>query len=355
MNKNNIRYEKLLEIIELQTEVVQQGLDLSSIMNIVVERSQIITNSDGACIELVEKNELVYSAVSGLAERFLGLRLYKEHSLSGECINIGKILISNDIEKDNRVNKVACRQVGLRSMIVVPLSFKEDIVGVLKVLSSNTDHYDDEVVRILELVSELIGAAMFSALKNEESEIIHKATHDFLTGIPNRSLFYDRLRQSLSHAQNKDEKFGIIILDMDGLKETNDNYGHRAGDAAIKEIALRIKNTLRESDTVARLGGDEFGVIAANTIDCNSISMLIERIYNEISKPFVFEDIKIELKASAGYSIYGEDGNELDHLIEKADKSMYESKRIRKGLGNVRNLSFNEKELNEDVTNLSLC
>ncbi len=79
-----------------------------------------------------------------------------------------------------------------------------------------------------------IGAAIFSALKNEESEVFHKATHDFLIGISNRSLFYDRIRQRLSQVKRKNEKFGIIMLDMDGLKETNDNYGHRTGDAAIK-------------------------------------------------------------------------------------------------------------------------
>lgn len=332
MNQNNISYKKLLEIIELQTEVVQQGTDLGSIMNLVAQRAQTITHADGACIELVAKNELAYSAASGLAERFLGLRLYIENSLSGECIKLGKILISNDIENDSRVNKIACRQVGLRSMIVVPLSFREEVVGVLKVLSAKTDHFQEESIKILGLISELIGAAMFSALKNEESEVFYKATHDFLTGISNRSLFYDRLRQRLSQAKRKNEKFGIIMLDMDGLKEINDNYGHRTGDAAIKEVALRIKHSLRESDTVSRLGGDEFGVIASNGEDCNKLSVLIKRIYSEILNPFAFEEHKIELKVSAGYSIFSEDGSELEDLIEKADKSMYEAKRIRKGL-----------------------
>lgn len=122
------------------------------------------------------------------------------------------------------------------------------------------------------------------------------------------------------------------MMDMDGLKEINDNYGHRTGDAAIKEVALRIKHSLRESDTVSRLGGDEFGVIAANGEDCNNLSMLIKGIYSEISNPFAFEEHKMELKVSAGYSIFSEDGSELEDLIEKADKSMYEAKRIRKSL-----------------------
>lgn len=336
MNQNSVSNDKLLEIINVQTEVAQQGMDLSCIMELVTHRTQQITNADGASVELMENNELVYSAASGLAEKFLGLRLDMEKSLSGECIRARIPLISNNIETDDRVNRNACRKIGLSSMIVVPLVYRNDVVGVLKVLSKNVGHFKEEDIKILELMSGLIAAEMFGAMKNEESELFHKATHDSLTGIPNRSLFYDRLRQRLSKAMRKEENFGIISLDMDGLKEINDNYGHRAGDAAIKEIAIRIKGSLRESDTVARLGGDEFGIIASSVSDRNAIRTLIHQIDYEITKVFDFEGQKITLKASIGYALFSEDGIELEVLIEKADKSMYEMKKERKGPGNVR-------------------
>lgn len=259
-----------------------------------------------------------------------------ENSLSGECIKSRSLLISNDIEDDSRVNKNACRRIGLKSMIVVPLIFRGDVVGVLKVLSAKAGHFNEESIKILELVSNLIAAAMFSALKNEENELLYKATHDFLTGVSNRSLFYDRFRQKLSQSQKTSENFGIIMIDMDGLKEINDLYGHLAGDAAIKEVAERIKLTLRESDIVSRLGGDEFGVIAANPKERHQLVTLIERVDGEVSKPFTYEGKEINLRVSAGYAIYSEDGSEREALIEKADKVMYEAKRIRKGMGNVR-------------------
>lgn len=336
MGQNSISDDKLLEIINVQTEVVQQGMDLSNIMDLVTRRTQLITNADGASVELIEKQELVYSAASGLAERFLGLRLGMENSLSGECIKAGVPLISNDIECDDRVNKAACRQIGLNSMIVMPLIYRNEVVGVLKVLSAKACHFNDGDIKILELMSGLIAAAMFNAMRNDESELFHKATHDSLTGISNRSLFYDRLRQKLSQALRKHEEFGIISLDMDGLKEINDNYGHRAGDAAIKEVALRINSTLRESDTVSRLGGDEFGIIVANVTDRNGLTSLIQRLDREIAKPFEFEGQKVTLRASIGYALFNEDGTELDVLIEKADKSMYAVKRAHKGLENIR-------------------
>ena len=123
---------------------------------------------------------------------------------------------------------------------------------------------------------------------------------------------------------------------MDGLKEINDNYGHRAGDAAIKEIASRIKMTVDKLDTVSRLGGDEFGIIITKVVDRNDIPSLIKRIDYEITRPFEFEGIKINLKASIGYAHFKEDGIDIEVLIEKADKSMYEVKRRRKGLENIR-------------------
>lgn len=325
-----------MEIINIQTEVVQQGIDLSSIMDLVTQRSQQITNADGASIELIEKDELVYSAASGIAKKFLGLRLNIKNSLSGECIKSKLPLLSNNIEIDDRVNKEACRQIGLNSMIVIPLISSGTTVGVLKVLSKSVDHFSQESIKILEFMSDLIAAAMFNAIHNNKSELFYRATHDYLTGISNRASFYDRLRQKLSQALKYNDTFAIIALDLDGLKEINDNYGHRAGDAAIKEVASRISNKLFSSDTLARLGGDEFGVIVEKSISRDDIKSLIQQIDTEITKPFEFENQDILLKASIGYALFNEDGVELEDLIEKADKAMYEEKKSRKNARFIR-------------------
>lgn len=333
MNQKKISNHKLMEIINVQTEIAQQGLDLGNIMDLVTEKTQKITEADGACVELIQKEELVYSAASGIAEKFLGLRLGVENSLSGECIKAKTALISNDIEKDDRVNKDACRQIGLNSMIVMPLICRDDVVGVIKVLSKKVNHFNDENMRILELISGLIAAEMFSAMKNEESELFYQATHDSLTGISNRSIFYDRLRQKLSMSLRKSESFGIISLDMDGLKEINDNLGHRMGDAALKEIAVRMAHSIRQEDTVSRLGGDEFGIITGAITNRDDVKAMIRRIDDEIKKPFEFEGKEVKLSASIGYALFSEDGIEIEVLIEKADKSMYEVKREKKGVG----------------------
>jgi len=116
---------------------------------------------------------------------------------------------------------------------------------------------------------------------------------------------------------------------MDGLKRINDNYGHRAGDAAIREMALRITRIPRKSDIVARLGGDEFGVILGEISDRGDVLTIVERVSQETDKTFRFEGRTMELTASIGHAQFPEDGKDVDALLEAADRSMYQMKRTR--------------------------
>ena len=330
MGQVNFQNDRLIEIINIQTEIAQLGSDLTSIMNLVTKRAGQLTVSAGASIELIQADELVYSAVSGGAESFLGLRIPIGNSLSGQCITQKIPLISNDIELDERVNKEACRKIGIRSMIVLPLIFRASVVGILKVFSDQPDHYKEDDSKTLELMTGLIAAAMYTAMQTEDNALFYKATHDSLTGIANRSLFYDRLRQKLAQALRLHETFSIISLDMDGLKMINDTYGHRFGDAALTELAGRVSKVLRDTDTWARLGGDEFGIIVSSVNEANDVKQLIKRIDEVLCKTFEYDNIAIPLKASIGYALFSQDGIELEMLIEKADQAMYASKRAKK-------------------------
>ena len=199
----------------------------------------------------------------------------------------------------------------------------------MKIVSTTTHAFTARDVRVLELMSELIAAAMYYAARNETSALYQQATHDSLTGLANRSLFFDRLRNRVSPGRRQLEPLGILIADMDGLKRINDTYGHRAGDAAIREIALRISRIPRKSDIVARLGGDEFGVILGEISDRSDLLMIVERISQQTDQPFRFEGRIINLTASIGHARFPEDGNDVDALLEAADRSMYKMKRNR--------------------------
>jgi diguanylate cyclase (GGDEF)-like protein len=323
------RNERLLEVIRTQTEIAKVGLDLGGVMALVARRAQELTGASGAVVELAEGEEMVYRAASGVAEKQLGLRLRRDGSLSGLCVKTGEPMVSEDTALDPRVDRAACERVGLRSMVVAPLRHNDNLVGVLKVLAGVPHAFGPEDVETLQLMSELIAAAMYHATQYQASGLFHQATHDALTGLPNRALFYDRLRHGLARAGRASERLGILFLDMDGLKPINDHFGHKAGDAALRQVAARLRKVSRQSDTVARLGGDEFGVVLTHVFDRAGVATHAERMAESIAAPFELEGQPIQLGASVGSALFPEDGQEVEVLIDKADQAMYREKRGR--------------------------
>ncbi|HSC80001.1 MAG TPA: sensor domain-containing diguanylate cyclase [Chitinolyticbacter sp.] len=320
---------QLLKIIEIQTEISKLGFDLGEVMALVVERTVTLIGADGAIIELAEGDEMVYRATSGLATPHLGLRIKQANSLSGECIRSGNFLRCDDSETDPRVDREACRQVGLRSMLVWPLKHQGTTVGVLKAVSALPNSFGKADEELLTLLTEVIGAAMYFATKYADNDLFHQATHDNLTNLANRSLFMDRLRNVLLRSTREQRAAGLLMIDMDGLKQINDTYGHRAGDAALKELAQRIQRASRQSDLVARLGGDEFAVVLAPVDAPDGVERAVQRLQLAIAPPFSFDEAKLCLRASIGAAQFPGDSEQLENLLEIADQRMYQIKRAR--------------------------
>ena len=217
-------------------------------------------------------------------------------------------------------------------MIVSPLIGRKSVVGVLKLQSPQPRAFSEEDIQTVKLMSELIGAAILHATDHERMEIesrelFIRATQDSLTGLANRSLFFDRLRQQIAVAKRDQTRIGILLIDMNNLKALNDNVGHHAGDAALKELGARITSATRATDTVARLGGDEFTVILPSIHAREGAEMSSKRIKEFIQAPFSHDGMQCPLSASIGIAIYPDDSEEIGALIEKADADMYECKR----------------------------
>ncbi|MCG7221028.1 sensor domain-containing diguanylate cyclase [Acinetobacter sp. AG3] len=307
--------KQLLSVIQTQTAIAKLGLDINAVMTLVAEQVQLITHAKGAIVELAEEGDMVYRAVSNGANQFLGLRLKMDSSLSGLCIAQNTTLYCKDSETDERVDREACRRVGLRSMAVVPLIHCDEPIGVLKIYSERVNAFKESDINLLTLMSELIAAAMYHASKFGAQELYKLATQDQLTGLANRALFLDCLRQGVEQAKRTQKLLGILIIDMDGLKPINDQYGHRLGDEALKEIGKRIVNITRHDDLVARLGGDEFAVILSSLGDQELAKKVMNRIVEACGLPFVFENVKLTMGASVGLALFPEDGIEVDQEI----------------------------------------
>lgn len=322
-------HDQLMQVIKIHTEIARLGFGLGEIMAFVVEQTPALIGADGAVVELAEGDDMVYRAAAGMAQDQIGLRLKIDDSLSGLCVRSGEILNCADSETDSRVDRVACQKIGLRSMLVVPLRHKGVTVGVLKAISGQVNKFSQVDATLLGMLSEVIAAAMYNSVHYDIDELFYKATHDEMTGLSNRALFMDRLRNNLSQGAREHRVLGVLVIDMDGLKRINDAHGHRVGDAVLVEFAHRIKIATRSSDTVARLGGDEFGVLLSPVQQPEDIEVAVRRIVREIQAPFDFEAHRYELRASIGSAISSVDGYEMAALLEVADQRMYEVKRQR--------------------------
>jgi diguanylate cyclase (GGDEF)-like protein len=152
------------------------------------------------------------------------------------------------------------------------------------------------------------------------------AYHDGLTGLPNRSLFSKLLTQSISDSQDHSRQLAVAFLDLDRFKQINDTLGHEAGDQLLKEVAVRLKDCVREGDTVARLGGDEFVVILPDLGDGHAAAVVAEKILTLIARPFTLIGEEFRVTASIGISIFPQDGLDEQTLTKNADIAMYQAK-----------------------------
>jgi len=159
-----------------------------------------------------------------------------------------------------------------------------------------------------------------------EERILHLALHDVLTGLPNRALLIKLTEKAISSARRTQQQFALIFIDLDKFKPVNDNFGHAVGDLLLKEVALRICQAIRESDTVARIGGDEFLILVNNIQGSEDAVTVAEKVRMAIGEPFLINGHSHLISASFGISNYPEHGEEIVDLLKNADEAMYVAK-----------------------------
>ncbi|WP_106497862.1 PAS domain S-box protein [Lentibacillus sp. Marseille-P4043] len=164
--------------------------------------------------------------------------------------------------------------------------------------------------------------------KKRREELANMAFYDFLTGLPNRRTFDDRLDMAIHQADRSKKKVAVMMLDGRHFKQVNDTYGHDAGDAVIKELAKRIKASIRETDTVARFGGDEMAVVLPELDSPKMAEDVAKRILSSLEEPFTYNHSEIDLGAGIGISFYPDHANRKKKLLKYADEALYEAKEL---------------------------
>ncbi|MES2016008.1 MAG: EAL domain-containing protein [Pseudomonadota bacterium] len=178
----------------------------------------------------------------------------------------------------------------------------------------------DQVANFMAILSDITDR------KRVEEHTRHLAEHDFLTDLPNRVLFLDRLHQALAVARRKHTQVAVMFLDLDRFKGINDSFGHHVGDIVLKEVAARLTGCVRGVDTVSRQGGDEFVVILADIGGVDQAAHVAASVRHAVAQPVRFDGTTLSLSVSIGISIYPSDGEDLDTLLRDADLAMYHAK-----------------------------
>ncbi|SHI20727.1 sensor domain-containing protein [Pollutimonas bauzanensis] len=207
----------------------------------------------------------------------------------------------------------------------VPLKSHKGTIGVLAVKSyPGGVCYSEKDQELLQFVSTQIATVI--ERQQMQVRLQHMAQYDQLTDLPNRGFLYDRLKVALSTARREQGRFSLLYIDLDEFKQVNDTLGHRAGDLLLQEVARRLTQCVRESDTVARVGGDEFVVLLQHVASPRQAALVAEKIRRALNRPCTMDGHSLNIVPSIGIALYPEHGSDEQQLLNHADKAMYSEK-----------------------------
>ena len=200
------------------------------------------------------------------------------------------------------------------------------VQGVLVLESYCTqERYTDKDIELLQFVSTQVAAAI--ERKQMHARLERMAQYDTLTQLPNRQLFLDRLQTALRRAQRDQSQLALLFLDLDRFKEINDTLGHAAGDQLLQQVAQRLLECVRGSDTVARLGGDEFVLLLESCQGLDNAMMIAHKVLEAFDPAFLLGERTVSVQPSIGVALHPDHGAEEHHLLNLADEAMYHSKK----------------------------
>ncbi len=241
-----------------------------------------------------------------------------------------------DEDERQRVREALKRKEGVRAVLRNKRKNGDVFWNDLRI--DPVSNVDGEITHFVGIINDITEA------RHYERRLHHLAHHDPLTGLANRTLLQDRLRHAIENAARGDFMVALAFLDLDNFKHINDNFGHEAGDAVLREVAQRLRDNMREQDTVARMGGDEFVLIICNPASHEQVAELVERIRRSVMAPVRVGGQDILPGTSIGVSLFPDDGDTPEKIMRAADAAMYHAKTLGKN-----NFQFYSSDLNQIV------
>jgi diguanylate cyclase (GGDEF)-like protein/PAS domain S-box-containing protein len=248
------------------------------------------------------------------------------HNLSGRAVRSKRPVISNDVQNDEQpLMRKELDERGINSLAILPLLVNDEAVGVLALYAADVGFFDEEEMRLL---TELAGDISFALDHIEKAQRLdYISYYDPLTGLPNRTLFLERLKLQLGDAGREDERVALQIVDIERFKIINDTLGRQAGDALLAQLANRLKQGARPSSWFARLGADHFAIVMPGIATEEGLGRRIDLRYGEtFSGPFTVAATELRISARSGIALFPGDGADADTLLRNAEAALKKAK-----------------------------
>lgn len=311
-------------------EGIVQNSKLTEVFGTLIEISKEkqktlknIENQEGLFKNLFQSNPeaVVYldkhSKVIDINPRFTELFGYSIEEIKGKDINEGFIHLKDQIKEGKDLDKVALEK---GYFTFETIRKKKDGTTFPVLVSGSPIIIKGEKIGMIGMYLNI------SQQKKIEEEMKSLATHDMLTGLPNRTLLIDRFTTAKGRALRANKKIALLLIDLYQFKDINDTFGHDIGDQILQKTAQRLSDQFRQYDTVTRFGGDEFVVLIEDVSGVENILSIVNKIISSFDRPIVLEDKEFDVKVSTGIAILPDDSRDLPDLLRKADIAMYNAK-----------------------------
>ena len=308
------------EMLVLALDTVTSVLDVNS-----AAVFEVTAHED----EVVVTSLAVGATATGVPPRLAMDRAVYETTTVGRALERRRPVVIDDYATYPGAHSTRmARQLDVGSGVAVPLGDDGAFRGVLFVGDASTARFDDQAVVFVQQVAHVVAAAV--TRQRFEERVLHQATHDTLTGLPNRMLLKERVESVLS-ASTPACHPALLLLDLDGFKDVNDSMGHAVGDRLLEQLAQRLLQVAGAGDTVARLGGDEFALCRPLSYSRDELGRLAAVLLSALRAPYDLGGLEVTLSASIGIAVAPVDGTDASTLLRHADVAMYRAKGGRSG------------------------
>ena len=297
------------QLLDTQTESLigrSDGKDTSLVAAFVRLATNAGNRESFVVLGLAQPEEYVLKESSRLGERIIQVVIFAS-LLAVLIATIASRAMTSSLKRINLAVQQFARE---RKSAPLPVQ-RQDELGQL---ARSFVQMQEEIVEHLE------------ELSRSRNALEHLARHDPLTGLPNRRVFFERLEHALAAARRSAKPLAVLFVDLDHFKQLNDSLGHSVGDRVLQAVANLLRSATRESDTVARLGGDEFVILIEQLDDPGRVVAVLHKLHERFQLPMLLDGHEVKVQASMGVSLFPRDGDDIESLVQQADRAMYVAK-----------------------------